>query len=81
MTDLNEYRQKLLTGALEAREKEVIEYQINIDNYMLAIQEIGNDPDLQEFKQQIQSLLASSLIEQKKAIIMLNVIQTQVEAK
>lgn len=75
----HEYRKEILTAALDARIKEVTEYQVNIDNYRLAIERIGDDEELQPFKQQIQTLLASSLLEQRKAQIMLDVIRSQTE--
>lgn len=76
----HEYRKEILTAALEARVKEVTEYQVNIDNYRLAIERIGgDDEELRPFKQQIQTLLASSLLEQRKAQIMLDVIKSQKE--
>ncbi len=74
-----EYRKEILTAALDARIKEVTEYQVNIDNYRLAIERIGDDKDLRQFKEQIQTLLASSLLEQRKAQIMLDVIRVQTE--
>ena len=74
-----EYRTELLTSALDARIREVTEYQVNIDNFRLALDRIGDDPELQEFKASLQNLLASSLLEQRKAQIMLDVIQSQVE--
>lgn len=74
-----EYRIELLTSALDARIREVTEYQVNIDNFTLAIERIGDDPELQEFKENLQGLLASSLLEQRKTQIMLDVIQSQVE--
>ena len=75
----HEYRKEIITAALEARVKEVTEYQVNIDNYRLAIERIGDDEELRQFKQQIQALLASSLLEQRKAQIMLDVIRSQTE--
>ena len=75
----HEYRKEILATALDARIKEVTEYQVNIDNYRLAIEKIGNDEELRPFKQQIQTLLASSLLEQRKAQIMLDVIRNQTE--
>lgn len=75
----HEYRKEILTAALEARIKEVTEYQVNIDNYRLAIERIDDDEELRPFKQQIQALLASSLLEQRKAQIMLDVIRSQTE--
>lgn len=75
----HEYRKEILTAALDARIKEVTEYQVNIDNYRLAIEKIGDDEELRPFKQQIQTLLTSSLLEQRKAQIMLDVIRSQTE--
>jgi muramoyltetrapeptide carboxypeptidase LdcA involved in peptidoglycan recycling len=76
---MNDYHREILTSALDARVKEVTEYQVNIDNFSLAIERIGDDPDLQEFKQQLEGLLASSILEQRKAQIMLEVVQSQLE--
>ncbi len=74
-----EYQKEILTSALDARIKEVTEYQVNIDNFRLAVERIGDDHELQQFKQQLQELLSSSLLEQRKAQIMLNVIKSQLE--
>ena len=76
---MNDYHQEILTAALEARSKEVTEYQVNITNFSLAIDHIGDDPELQEFKANLQSLLESSTLEQRKSQIMLDVIQSQLE--
>lgn len=75
-------KQEILTGALAAREDEVFQYQINIDNYTLALQDLEamNDPDLAAFEQQLKSLLASERLEQKKAKVMLGVVKKQLEA-
>ena len=75
----NEYQKEILEGAYQARIREVTEYQVNIDNYVLALEEIGDDPSLQEFKKQIAGLLESSILEQKKASVMLRVIRRQLE--
>lgn len=74
-------RKEILAAALDAREQEVMHYQINIDNYRLAIAEIDrrNDSDLVEFRKQLEELLSSSIREQKKAQIMLDVIASQLE--
>lgn len=74
-----EYKKEILKLALDARIKEVTEYQVNIDNYRLALERIGDDTELQAFKNQLQDLLKSSLLEQKKAKVMLDVIKSQVE--
>lgn len=76
---MNAYHKELLEKALGARQKEVIEYQVNIDNFRLAIERIGDDPDLQAFKEGLVSLLASNLLEQKKAQVILDVISFQLE--
>jgi transcriptional regulator CtsR len=71
------YREQLLTGAAEGRIREITEYQVNIDNYRAAIELIGDDAQLQEFKATLKNLLESSIIECRKAQIMLDVISAQ----
>ena len=76
-------REEIIAMALKARENEVMMYQINIDNYQLALEEIFNlsieeQSELSEFAQQLRTLLMSEITEQKKAKIMLKVIQRQV---
>jgi hypothetical protein len=76
-------REEILAASLDARIQEVMHYQINIDNYGIALEEIGNLPpderaELSEFTAQLKTLLASEKIEQKKAKIMLSVIKRQV---
>ena len=76
-------KQAILKSALSAREDEVLGYQINIDNYTLAIAEIdtnyADDAAIQEFRARLADLLTSSIIEQRKEIIMRDVIARQVE--
>ena len=74
-----EYRIEILAAALDARINEVTEYQVNIDNFRLAIERVGDDPELQDFKANLSGLLASSILEQRKAQIMLDVIRKQLE--
>jgi hypothetical protein len=76
---MNNYHREILTAALDARIKEVTEYQVNIDNFRLAIERVGDDPELQDFKANLSGLLASSILEQRKAQIMLDVIRAQLE--
>lgn len=76
-------REEILASALKAREQEIMHYQINIDNYTIALEEISKlsadeRAELSEFADQIRNLLASELLEQKKAKIMLKVVQQQV---
>ena len=79
MTD----RLEILTAALTHRKQEVLHHQINIDNYRLALAEIAEKhpdcPHMAEFAQRLQHLLDTSLIEQRKEIIMRDVIAKQVE--
>lgn len=72
-------KKEILTNALTQREEEILGYQINIDNYTIAIELAKEDTDLAPFVQQLQDLLSSSILEQKKAKIMLQVIQQQLE--
>lgn len=76
---MNSYHREILTAALESREKEVTEYQVNIDNFTRAIEAIGDDDELQHFKAQLSELLASNKLEQRKAKIMLGVVMAQLQ--
>jgi hypothetical protein len=79
---MNPYQREILTGALEGREKELIEYQVNIDNYRLAIARISDDDtELLPFREQLQNLLSSSLLEQRKSTIIRDVIAEQLSAE
>lgn len=68
-----------LNQAKQARIDEVEHYQINIDNYLTALELLNErqDPDLIEFEKQLKELLRTSLIEQKKAQTMLDAITKQ----
>ncbi len=74
---------KILSDAAEGRRREVMVYQINIDNYRLAVEEIeanhAGDASLQEFAVQLRELLATNLVEQTKEKIMLTVIERQLK--
>jgi hypothetical protein len=73
-------RHDILTQSVEARENDIMLYQINIDNYRAAIADIeANHPDLSDFADQLQDLLQSSLREQKKEQIMLAAIKANLE--
>jgi len=76
-------REEILASSLEARVQEIMYYQINIDNYSIALKKIAELPpseqlELSGFVEQLKTLLASEQLEQKKAKIMLSVIQEQV---
>jgi len=81
MLDLEEERIKILTDAYEHRQREVMHHQINIDNYTLALAEIAEkhpeDEAMAEFAARLRDLLASSIIEQAKEVIMRDVMAKQ----
>lgn len=70
-----------LTTYLTIREKEVQEYQLNIDNFKRAIEKIdtqyAENQDMLDFKEQLIKLLADNQREQLKSIIMRDVIADQ----
>ena len=73
----------ILTAALEHRNAEVLHHQINIDNYRLALVEIADKhadcPHMAEFAERLRHLLDTSIIEQRKEIIMRDVMAKQLE--
>ncbi len=73
---------KTLQSALEARNDEVDNYQINIDNYTRAIEKINaehaDNPEILKFRDNLSQLLESSKIEQLKALIIRDVIAEQI---
>ena len=76
-------REEILKASLDARIQEVMHYQINVDNYRIALEEISkmsNDDKamLSGFSDQLRTLLASETLEQKKAQVMMTVLQKQV---
>lgn len=73
------YRIEILKKAESDRIKEVTEYQINIDNYRLAIEKVEGQADMAEFVKVLKGHLSSSLLEQKKSTVILEVIQAQLK--
>ena len=78
-------RLDILFAAAQGRRSSVMDYQINIDNFRLAIQKIelehSDKPEMLEFADHLRNLLASSMTEQLKEIIMLEVIEQQLEGQ
>lgn len=77
-------REEILVSALTAREQEIMHYQINIDNYTIALEEIAKlssdeRAELSGFADQLRNLLTSEKLEQKKAKIMYAVVKQQLE--
>lgn len=81
MDEIQVERQHMLEENVKNRRREIMHYQVNIDNYRLAIEEIkanhATDPAMLEFSKQLEGLLATSLIEQMKEKIILKVIEKQ----
>lgn len=81
MDELETERLQLLEENAKQRRREIMHYQINIDNYRRALEEIhanySGDINMVEFAKQLQGLLNSSIIEQTKEKIMLTVIEKQ----
>ena len=76
-------REEILATSLHAREQEIMHYQINIDNYTIALEEIdklspGERAEMMPFANQLAELLASEKLEQKKAKLMLTVVKRQI---
>lgn len=75
-------REEILHTNLDARKQEVMHYQINIDNYTLALANIAamaadERSELLGFADQLTGLLASERMEQRKARVMLEVLRQQ----
>jgi hypothetical protein len=81
-TEAPKTREEILQTNLDARKQEVMHYQINIDNYTLALANIAamaadERSELLVFTDQLTGLLASERMEQKKAKVMLEVLRQQ----
>jgi len=74
-------KQSILTAALEGRDQELLTYQINIDNYTLAIAKIQaehpDNKDLAAFQAELQDRLAEELRQQLRCRIIRDVIADQ----
>lgn len=72
----------ILRAALETRNSEILNYQINIDNFERAIKKINlhyiDKSGMNEFKDNLLKLLESNKTEQLKAIIIRDVITEQI---
>ena len=71
-----------LQSALEPRNNEILNYQINIDNYTRAIDKINDkhadNPAMVEFRDGLTDMVESHKTEQLKAIIIRDVIVDQI---
>ena len=73
---------QILQEALKARNDEIQNYQINIDNYKRAIDKINtqyaDNPDLIEFRDNLATQVKNHTTEQLKSIIIRDVITDQI---
>ena len=71
-----------LQASLEPRNDEILNYQINIDNYTRAIDKINtqyvDNPDLIEFRDKLATEVKNHKTEQLKSIIIRDVIADQI---
>lgn len=76
MTDTPQTMPEILAQSIAGRESEVMMYQININNYVAAIADIdanhAGDPDMAEFRARLDTDLAATRREQKRAQLMLD---------
>jgi len=70
-------KKKALIEGLKQREQEVFGYQINIDNYRIALEIIPGT--MTEFKKDLEARLKEELKQQSIAQLMLDVILKQLE--
>jgi hypothetical protein len=81
MDTMNQNRQKILQDAAEAREQEILMYQINIDNYRSAIakiqREYPDNEDLQAMRTELITRLVEEEKQQLRSQIIYEVIQEQ----
>ena len=73
---------EILQAELTRRQEEVQAYQINIDNFVgsIEVMEAEPDPDLDQFKKDLESRLIVERREQKKVKVIQAAIQKQIEA-
>ena len=82
MTDPQPTKLELLTQNAEMRRASIEAYQMNIDNYTLAVADINEnfseDPEMQAFKTRLEELLVTERREQGKERIMLRALEAQI---
>lgn len=68
-------RSKALQVAIEYRTRSVVERQLDIDNYKVSLElidtEYADNPDMLEYKKQLEDLLKSAILEMNKEKVFL----------
>ena len=82
MSETQPTKLQILTQNAEMRRQSVDSYQMNIDNYTLAVADINenfaDDPEMQAFKARLEELLVTERREQGKERIMLRALEAQI---
>lgn len=73
----------IISKAIKAREQEIFQYQINIENYKFALEEIEILPQEEqnqmiEFAVKLNQLLATELQEMNKSHVLLRALKRQI---
>lgn len=71
------YKQQVIADAIEARENEIVLYDINIANYEHAVEASKSEPGMEEWVQQLEERLVSERRERRKAELILNALRSQ----
>jgi len=81
---MTNFRHEILLTSKDERVMEVLYYQINIDNFRLAIEHIDAMPSADQFtlagfRADLSTRLETEKLEQMKAQVMLDVIKRQID--
>ena len=81
MNDMKSERIEILRSSAQGRREGVMNYQINIDNFALAIKKIESchmdKPHMVAFADQLRAMMRSNIEEQDKERVILEVIEMQ----
>lgn len=82
MTESAPSKLEILLKNAEMRRSSIEDYQINIDNYNYAVNDINenfkDDPEMQTFKKRLEELLITEKREQGKDKIILRALEAQI---
>jgi hypothetical protein len=74
-------QQQILADAIKGRDAEILLYQVNIDNFIEAINlidsEYADNPDLAKFREELQERLDEERRQQLRAIVIRRAIAAQ----
>lgn len=78
-------KKTILSDAIAGRKREIMMYQINIDNYDLMLNSGADDDaeiasDMADYRKRIKDLLRSERVEQAKSKMVLSALEAQLAA-